>query len=553
MGELSALRRALRIIDIPWGAVARAIALGTGALGSAVALGAVSAWLIARASQMPPVLSLTMIVVSVRAFGISRGVFRYLERLASHQVALRTMGEMRTRVYERLAAGRIGVVTPLRRGELLARVGADIDHVGDVVVRAIIPAAVSVSVSLLSITAMAIVLPAAGVFLAVGLILATVVGPALTARGARRAERDSADARADVAAQALDLLEHAPEVIATGRLGTAMAHLRASDDRWQKSTTAGARSLGAGAAAGMAGMAVAVLGAIMFGVPAVTAGSLPEVALAVIVLTPLAAFESTMVLPAAAIQMYRSAQAASRLVDLWDTVGEPSDAAISLSEPTDDQIAVQATDLMVGWSAQAPAIAAGSFVVPRGSSLMITGPSGTGKTNLLATLAGIIAPRGGTVALRGRAVFTAEDAHVFHTTVLENLRVARGDVSEDEARRALDLVGLAGWLSAQPKGLDTMIGQDATTISGGERRRLLIARAIVSRTSVLLIDEPGEHLDSAGVADLVGDLLTLPHRTAQDEFPIDAVVIASHHLQVAHLADQVLSLGTPAADYGSID
>ncbi len=567
MAEFRALIAAMRLIDVPWTSVIRAITLGTLALGSAVGLGAASAWLIARASQMPPVLSLSMVVVTVRALGISRGLMRYLERLASHQVALKSMGALRTALYERLATGPTGVVSTLRRGDVLARIGADVDHVGDVVVRAIIPAAVSASVSLLSIVAMMLLLPEGGLWLALGLAIAGILGPWLTALGARRAETDSAAARGEVTARSLDLVDHASEMIVTGNVAAAMKSLRTADQRWKNSTQAGARALAAGAAAGTLGLAVAVLGALLAGIPAVTSGRLGEVTLAVVVLTPLAAFESTLVLPAAAIQLHRSGAAALRLSDLLERTGvspttdraaqraadraaqraeilhhqRNDDHAQSISAASQDREAViEFIDLKVGWSPDTPVAEIGSLRLSRGMSAVIVGPSGSGKTTLLATIAGLIDPIAGTVHTNGPALLTTEDAHVFQTTVLENLRVARGDVDADEARAALDLAGLTTWLTSLPNGLDTMVGADASTISGGERRRLLIARSLVARQPILLIDEPAEHLDRASADALVKDLLSLPARTAGDDHPVEAVVIASHHLGAIDFADQVI-------------
>ncbi|SNS51197.1 ATP-binding cassette, subfamily C, CydC [Micrococcales bacterium KH10] len=575
MGEVRALIAAMRLIDVPWTSVIRAITLGTLALGSAVGLGAASAWLIARASQMPPVLSLSMVVVTVRALGISRGLMRYLERLASHQVALKSMGALRTALYERLATGPTGVVSTLRRGDVLARIGADVDHVGDVVVRAIIPAAVSASVSLLSIVAMMLLLPEGGLWLALGLAIAGILGPWLTALGARRAETDSAAARGEVTARSLDLVDHASEMIVTGNVAAAIKSLRTADQRWKDSTQAGARALAAGAAAGTLGLAVAVLGALLAGIPAVTSGRLGEVTLAVVVLTPLAAFESTLVLPAAAIQLHRSGAAALRLSDLLERTGvspttdraaqratdraaqrdadraaqraeilhhqRNDDHAQSISAASQDREAViELIDLKVGWSPDTPAAEIGSLRLSRGTSAVIVGPSGSGKTTLLATIAGLIDPIAGTVHTSGPALLTTEDAHVFQTTVLENLRVARGDVDADEARAALNLAGLTPWLTSLPNGLDTMVGADASTISGGERRRLLIARSLVARQPILLIDEPAEHLDRASADALVKDLLSLPARTAGSDHPVEAVVIASHHLGAIDFADQVI-------------
>lgn len=537
------LWRAVKLLSIPRGKALQAVFYGFLSLGSAVALGAVSAWLIARASQMPPVLTLSVAVVSVRAFGISRGVFRYVERLASHDVALTGMSRLRAALYERLSSGSNQQTSTLRRGDLLARVGADVDHVGDVVVRGIFPALVSATVSLASVVAMFVLLPQAGIFLAAGLAIASFVGPWLTARGAAYTEADASSARSDVSAVSLDIVENVASIQVANRMQSSTAALKSADSRWVSSTDRGARATAAGAAASTAGMALAVLGALWFGIPAVINGSLADVALAVIVLTPLAAFESTTVLPTAALQFHRSRQAAARLMQLWDDVdgasgdGESSDAVDHTPGQATSPTRIQTDSLSVGWQGK-PVSQIPDLTVLDGESVMIVGPSGAGKTTLLATLSGLLPAISGTVSSSGVSVFTAEDAHIFTTTILENLRVARGDVTHDEALEVLDRVGLSAWITGLPDGLETVIGGDASTISGGERRRVLIARALLAKADVLLFDEPAEHLDAEAGNQIIADLLNLPSPTGCPR----AVLVASHHRGAESVADHVIEV-----------
>jgi len=552
------LLRAVRLLDVRPGQALRAVCFGFLALGSAVALAATSAWLIARASQMPPILTLQVTIVAVRAFGISRAVFRYLERLASHDVALRGMVSLRARVYDRLAGGRHDAVATLRRGDLLERVGADVDHVGDVVVRGLVPIAVSAGVSVASVGAMALVLPAAAGWLAVGLVLASIVGPWLTARGAARTEHDASQARADVTTVSLDLLEHAAQLTVSGAAAGASAALRDADSRWRRSTDRGGRDMAAGAAAGFLGLAVAVVGAIWTGVPAVTGGRLADVALAVLVLTPLAAFESTTLLPAAAVQVRRSRLAATRLMSLWDAAGPvvtpDSSAPRAADGPTlpgrarPAAVILSTRALVVGWDGHA-VCAVPDVDLAAGGSLVLTGASGAGKTTTLATLAGLLPPVHGATSRdpASTIALTAEDAHVFATTVLENMRVARGDVTPLEAADALETAGLGAWLRGLPDGLATVLGGDGATVSGGERRRLLIARALLSRADVLFFDEPAEHLDPGTADNLVADLLRLPSVSRPGSGPrVRGVVVATHHLGAVAGADVVLDLAAVA-------
>lgn len=590
------LRRALVLLDVDRTRVALAVALGVASLGSAVALAAVAAWLIARASQMPPVLELSVATVAVRAFGIGRGTFRYVERLTSHDVALRGMATLRTTLYERVATGRVGAALALRRGDLLARVGADVDTVGDAVVRGLLPAAVAAVLGLGTVVAMALFLPAAGLALAACLALAGVVSPALAARAARTSELRAVDARAAVASVSLGVLDAPGPVTVAGLLPRELEALRSADAALARAVDAGARPAALSAALGQLAVGLAVLAALVLGVPALTAGAIAPVELAVLVLTPLAAFEATAVLPAAAIQVQRSRAAAERVLALLDeaaageepcgpgTTGEPTrrgaaappspagppssptrapapsssptTAAAPIPSPT-----LAARDLVCGWPGREPVVRRLDLDVRPGRSVAVVGPSGTGKTTLLLTLAGLLPSRGGSLTLgdvpldavprrdvTSRVVLTTEDAHLFETTVLENLRVARGDVTESEAEAALARAGLAGWLAGLPDGLATPLGADGRNVSGGERRRLLLARALLSRAPLLLVDEPAEHLDTATADRLVRDLLTqgtepLPAAPGSPAAPpARGVVVVTHRLSALDAADEVLVL-----------
>lgn len=528
------LRRVLPMLEVRWTRVARAVALGTLALGFSVGLAAAAAWLIARASQMPPVLQLSVAVVAVRAFGTGRGVLRYLERLASHDVALRGMAALRANLYDALARGPVTRVIALRRGDLLARVGADVDAVGDVVVRALIPAGVAACVGLGSVVLVGAFLPAAGATLLGCLLLTGVLAPWLASRAAATVERQGAAARADVTGRALELLEDGQQLRVAGRLDDRLAGLRAADAGLTRSTDDGARISGTSAAIDAGAQTLAVLCSLLLGLPAVAAGTLAPVELAVVVLTPLAVFEATSTLPAAAVQLRRSREAARRLVALLPDVSAPQPAGVRHTSGA----LLELDGVDAGW-ADRTVVAGVDLALRPGGVVALAGPSGVGKTTLLLTAAGLLPARSGAVrAGDGGALFVAEDGHLFGTTVLENLRVARPDVTADDARDALAAVGLETWLDALPDGLDAMLGPDGADVSGGERRRLLIARALLAPARVLLVDEPAEHLDAATADALVATLAGHARDTGR------AVVVASHRLTPLAVADEVLLLGT---------
>lgn len=560
------LRRAVRLLDVDPRRAALAVLLGTSALGCAVALAAAAAWLIARASQMPPVLELSVATVAVRAFGIGRGLLRYLERLVAHDIALRGMGHLRATVYERLAAGAPRALLAVRRGDLLARVGADVDAVGDVVVRGLLPAAVALTLGVGTSLAMTLFWPPAGAALALCLLVTGAVVPWLTARGAATSQQRGVQAHARMTATSLGILEDAGPLAVSGRLAGELDALRAADAELARATDAGARPAALAAAVGQLAVGAAVVAALVTGVPAVAAGLLTPVELAVVVLTPLAAFEATSLLPAAAVQVQRSRAAAARVLALVDDAAHApaGDRAAAADDraartpsargprPASTAPVLVATGLSCGWPGRPPALRDVDLTLAPGVRLAVAGPSGEGKTTLLLTLAGLLPPVAGSVtldgvpldALRGEdlaraVVMTGEDAHVFGTTVLENLRVARGDVTPGEATDALHRAGLAAWLDDLPAGLETLVGSDARTVSGGERRRLLLARALLADAPLLLVDEPAEHLDPA-TADAV--LHGLWHAPAARGGTARGVVVVSHRLTPLVDADEVLWL-----------
>ncbi|MBF6361015.1 thiol reductant ABC exporter subunit CydC [Nocardia farcinica] len=512
MGELLEPARGRVAVAVTWGVVA---------LGSALGLAALAAWLIARAWQMPPVLDLSVAVVSVRALGISRGLARYLERLATHDVALRSMTNARAAVYRRLARSDVWLrrdrrsgsgpaadsAARLRRGDLLVRIGSDIDDLGAVIVRALVPIAVAAVLALAAVGLIATISVPAAIILAASLAVAGVLAPWLSARAARSAEVAVRADRAEFTARALTVLDHAAELRVAGRLaGTVTAARDAGRRSVAAEDSAAARTAWSAAATPLA-LGASVLGALLIGVVAYgPGGGLPggmtPMALTILVLLPLSAFEATAALPAAA-QSLTTARAALHRIE------GATRAAIS---PDGDAAPVR-PDL------------------PPGRRIAVVGPSGAGKTTLLMFWAGLFDTP------RPDVTFFAEDAHLFGTSVLENLRVARGDVTEAEAERALRSVGLGDWLDALPDGLSTDLVGGAAAVSGGQRRRILLARALVSPARVLLLDEPTEHLEAGAGADLLRALLDADSGLVE---PDRVVVVVTHQLPADHRADVVV-------------
>jgi ATP-binding cassette, subfamily C, bacterial CydC len=512
-----------------------AVVCGVLSLASALALAGVSAWLITKAWQMPPVLDLSVAVVAVRAFGISRGVLHYCERLASHDTALRAAGSARTGIYHRLARGPVDITARLHAGELVGRVGSDVDELAEVVVRAVLPIAVAAVLSVAAVATIAVISVPAALVLAAALLIAGVFAPWLAARAATATEELARTHHGDRDIAAMFALEHAPELRVSGRLSAVIAEADQRQDDWGKALDRAAIPAAFGAAVPVIAIGAAVLGAVIAGIG--ISGVVAPTSLAILMLLPLSSFEATGALPGAGIQLTRSRIAARRLLGLTGP-DAPAATTVDAAAPPSD-LTLQATDLGAGHS-DATAGAPVDLDLPLGARLAVIGPSGSGKTTLLMTLAGLLSPVHGQVTVGGAALgslpesqlrsaiaYFAEDAHLFATTVRDNLLVVRGDCRDDELTDALTRVGLGDWLSALPEGLGTLLVGGASAVSAGQRRRLLLARVLLCRAPILLLDEPTEHLDAEDAAAVLSGLLESDGGLLGGQ---RTVVVATHHL-----------------------
>ncbi|MFE4536746.1 thiol reductant ABC exporter subunit CydD [Streptomyces scopuliridis] len=524
-----------------------ALVLGSCALGSAVGLMAVSGWLISRASEQPPVLYLMVAVTATRAFGIGRAVFRYAERIVSHDAVLRMLADLRVSVYRRLERIAPAGLRETRRGDLLSRLVADVDELQDYWLRWLLPVGSALLVGVGAVGFTAWLLPGAGAVLAVGLLIAGVGVPLLSGACARRTERQLAPARGLLATHVADLLGGIAELTVAGALTNRMRRTREADGTLTAiaSRGASANALGGGLSALICGLTVAA--AAYVGVGALADGRLAGVELAVVVLTPLAAFEAVTGLPLAVQYRQRSRRSAERVCEVLDApvpVREPERPATAPASP----FPLEVRGLAARYPGQRrDALTGFDLTLTAGKRVAVVGPSGSGKTTLAQVLLRFLDAREGGCRLGGTDTATldgdtvrrfiglcAQDAHLFDSSVRENLRLARTDATEDELREALRRARLLDWVDALPAGLDTLVGEHGARISGGQRQRLALARALLADFPVLVLDEPAEHLDLATADALTTDLLAATEgRTT---------LLITHRLQGLDAVDEVIVL-----------
>jgi ATP-binding cassette subfamily C protein CydCD len=535
---LRALAEFLRPIA---GRMTGAVALGTFSTLFAIALTAVSGWLIVRASEHPAIMYLLVAIVGVRFFGIGRAVLRYSERLVSHDAVFRALGDLRMRLWSGLATNGVTNRALFTGGVALDRLVRDADLVRDLSLRVVRPPLVAIASGVAATVALAILVPASLV-VTIPLVVVTIVGAAAVAVLAdRRSSRNEQSLRSAVLRRVNGMLDSAADLRVNSVDGIALGRMTEQD------ALAGAATRRAALATGLGG-AVVVLAASAASVLMVVLAAGASIApglIAVLALTPLGLIEP-MLESVTAVQQWPALRDALGRVSVMS--GRPAETAEVM--PPIERLRLD--EVAATWSgSSAPAVTGVTADLARGDWLVLTGPSGSGKTTVLSVLLGHLAPSAGRYllgqtdattldrsSLRTRIAWCPQEGHLFDSTLRANLLIARdrADAPDDaELTAALERVGLAPLLSRLSDGLDTRIGSAGADLSGGERQRVAVARTLLARADVVLVDEPTAHLDQESSEHLMNDLrLALADRIA---------VLVTHDPSDLREGDQVVALG----------
>jgi ATP-binding cassette subfamily C protein CydC len=544
----STLRRLLALADVSRPRAALAAALGALTVIFGTGLMATAGYLISRAAERPAILSLTVAIVGVRFFGLARPLARYLERLASHDLALRILGRVRVRVYRRIEPLAPGQLEGYRHGDLLARMVADVDALQNLHLRAIGPPLVALLAGAVAVGVAAAFLPAAALVLAAGLVAGGVAVPALAGALGRRAGRHQAAARGDLSAELVELLRAAPELVAYGAEEAALARLRRSDRALVRLARRDALVGGVADAAGLVVVGATVAGVLAVAVGASADGHLDRVLIATLALLALASFEGVQPLAAAARELSATLAAGRRLLELVDRDAAVVDPATPAAAPRwPFTVALEGVRARYA-PGERPALDGVSLRVEPGRRVALVGASGAGKTTVASLLLRFLDPEAGRVTLSGRdlreyrqedvrrAIAVAgQDSHLFSASIRDNVRLARPEATDAEIERALRRARLWPWVARLPDGLDTAVGEEGRELSGGERQRLVLARALLADAPVLVLDEPTAHLDPATARDLVADVFD----AAGDR----SVLLITHRPEGLDRVDEIIRIG----------
>ncbi|WP_417219018.1 thiol reductant ABC exporter subunit CydC [Arthrobacter sp.] len=538
------------------------VLVAAGAVLSGAALTAVSGWLIVNASTRPPMMVLMVAIVGVRFFGLGRAALRYVQQLAVHRAVLDWATVLRGQLWEALSARPAGWGRITRSGGALTHLVADVDEVRDAAPRVLVPWPAAVLAWAGSVVTAAILVPGTTWIFCIAGALGFVIGPALALALERGAAVRAARHRSWLAGRISTLLRAAGDLRAHGRADAAVAGFGQRDSEASESLVRAAAGSGLGEAVAVLASGLAAIACLVVAAADGLAGADAGALLAVVSLLALSLHEP----------FANATDAASKLplfldrLDAVATIVAPDDEAPAPLPATPGTTArlqgLELDQVAVAWGDGPPVTSQVRARVTRGRWLAITGPSGSGKSSLLAVLLGLVRPAAGSLRLldgsgalhdpwvdpaaaaplMGRIAWCPQEAHLFDSTVRNNLCLGRGDddpVDEATLHAAMMAVGLGPWFAAQPRGLDTRIGSGGHRLSGGQRQRLAVARALVARADVVLLDEPTAHLGQDEAAELVADL-----RRALSGV---AVVMVTHDRAMASTADAILDLSAGAA------
>ncbi len=543
---MNALLRLVRIIAPAWPALLAACLLAVATVAANVGLMATAAYLIAAAALHPPLAALAPAVTGVRFFGLARAVCRYLERYMAHDATFRLLGRLRVWLYGALEPLVPARSAAFRGGELWSRFVNDVDTLQYFYLHVLLPPAAALAV----LAGMALALRGFGagfaLLLATGFFCAGVLLPAALYRLAKDDAGKLPAARAGLAVTLADSVTGLRDLLIFGQAGRQAARVAAADRRYGRLQGRTAGLAGTAGAGGSLVMNAVLLGTVLLAVPLVNNGQLDGVYLAALALGVQNSFEAVLPLTGAYRYWQESAAAAGRLFAVLDAA--PATPAAEQADRAPASLDLEVDNVKFRYRDGLPwALDGVSFRLPVGGRLAIVGPSGAGKSTLAALLLRFWDYDGGRICLGGEEIsnfrpealrnligVVPQDSHIFAATLGDNIRLARPEAAPADVAAAAGRAALGGLLAALPQGLETPVGENGHGLSGGERRRLALARVLLKDPPLVILDEPLAGVDPVTAGEIIATLReTLAGKTA---------ILITHRLIGLDDMDEILVL-----------
>ena len=507
----------------------------TTALAGAALLG-LSGWFITASSiagaSVATALAFDVFMPSagIRLLALGRTASRYGERLTTHDATLKALAALRERLFRGWAAPGAARMLAMRPSRALFRLTIDIDALDSLYLRVIVPAFAALGTTLAVSVALGFIHPLLG-FGTAGLLLAAGLGiPLIASRRAEAFARRRAHALEALRSRAIDLAKGQTDLLMANRAGAQVEAVTAADERLAEADRALNRiETDAGFAFGVASAGL-LAGILLVGAFLAERGAIGAPAAAFAVLLAMASLEPFAPLRRGAVELGRTLLAARRLAPRLG--GETIE--ITLREPAQATVAIRLQAVSVAYEGRArPVLSEVSLVVRRGERIAVIGHSGAGKSTLLSLLAGELPAADGMIATLPATLLT-QRSELFADSLRGNLALAQPDASDTDMIAALRAAGLDDFVRRLPRQLDSRLGEAGAGLSGGQARRLALARVLLCDAPVWLMDEPTEGLDGATARDVMARIGAGSKGRS--------LVIATHIRREAELADRLILL-----------
>lgn len=544
------LGRLLKLFMPYWRWMIAGVALSLVTLLANVGLMAISGWFIASmalAGVAGAAMNYFTPAATIRGLAIVRTGGRYVERLVTHEATFRLLAQLRVWFYLHIEPLAPAALQTYRGADLLGRIQADIDSLNHLYLRVIVPLVVAASGTLLIVATLAIFSLPVAAFAGLFLLLAGLALPTYMFRRGREPGQRIVALRAALRETVIDDLQGLAELQV---YGAQARHTQLSDTLSEQliaAQTQMSRLSGFGQA-GLIGCAtLAMWLALILAIPRVTQGNLPPADLAMLALLVLAGFEAVQPLPMAMQMLGETLAAARRIFAMVDI--EPAFQTPLVPHAMSDRHDLQMHGVSLryrdagGW-----ALHDITLDLPAGRRLAVVGASGAGKSSLVNLLLRFRDYQAGSVklggvelrdcapeAIRAKIAVLSQDSYLFNATVRENLQVARPDATAAEMEAACRDAQIHDFIMSLPDAYDTELGEAGLRFSAGQARRLTIARALLLDAPILILDEPGDGLDTLTEQAMLGAIMRLMQGRS--------VLLITHRLStLAGLVDEVLVL-----------
>lgn len=526
------------------------VLMGFATVASSVGLMSSSAYIISMAALHPSIAVLQVAIVGVRFFGISRGLFRYLERYFSHQVTFHLLAEMRSLFYQALEPLAPAKLVDRHSGDLTSRLLGDTAALEDFYLRAVAPPLSAALAAAASAVFLFRIDPRLALALLCFLGLSGIGVPLLLRQISRTPGKQVVDGRAHLNILLVDGIQGLPELLVNGQ-----------ERRWaEKISEAGLRlqkaqarlSAGSGFESGLMvlGANMGMLACLIVGITLVETGQMQGLLLAVVCLAALATFEAVYPLPSAARTLESSLASAGRLFEVIDSAPELDGKGV-LHPPGNPLLEVKDLTFCYPESVR-PVLQGVSFNLSEGKRTAIVGQSGSGKStlvNLLLRFWEYGPERGGQGeirlggedlklydddALRKWLGVVPQEPYLFNATVRDNILLGSIDAQNEEVLTAAMAAQIHDFALSLPKGYESWVGEDGLRLSAGERQRIAIARALVRSAPILILDEPTSNLDTVTERKVLESILNSGSNRS--------ILLLTHRLVLMEEMDEILVL-----------